>query len=273
MALTPGFLQKAGTFTVERAAGHDFGDVDLTKPPVGVGHTTEGSFESAYGKFGSVDAPHFLVGKDAHGKVRICQFVALGRVAGALEHPQGTEPTNGWARAQIELVGFSKLDPWKPDEDVLDAFAALVGTLRDAAGIPLVRPFPNTLDKHVTWATTQNPRRLSGKWGHAGGWWMHLEVPNNKHWDMGAFEWTAAFDRAARYLTGGGGDLQVPSPIPDWFWAWANWRLGREQFRQFGKANPQHRPAGVPTPVPQWAWQHLSNILDKEHAEHAAPAH
>ena len=87
--LTPGFLTKVGSIRVEKMPVRDFGDVDLSKAPVGVGHTTEGSFESALQKFQSVDAPHFLVGADRTGKVRICQLVALGRTAGRAGAPFG----------------------------------------------------------------------------------------------------------------------------------------------------------------------------------------
>src|SRR6476659_3874421 len=54
VVLTPGFLTKVGSIRVERVPAHDFGDVDLSRAPVGVGHTTEGSFESALQKFESV---------------------------------------------------------------------------------------------------------------------------------------------------------------------------------------------------------------------------
>ena len=173
MVLTPGFLTKVRSIRVERVPAHDFGAVDLSKAPVGVGHTTEGSFESALQKFESVDAPHFLVGADRKGKVRICQLVALGRTAGALEHRKGTVETNSWARAQIELAGFSKKSPWLPNQDVLDAFTQLVAALRGTAGIPLHRPFPDAMiPAGIIWATTKNPRRNSGHWGRrsqAGG--------------------------------------------------------------------------------------------------------
>jgi hypothetical protein len=143
------------------------------------------------------DTPSFLLGRDRAGNVRVVQMVALGQTAGALEHI-ASDPveTNRWAVAQIELVGSSRSEPWLPDEDVLGAFCALLAHLSDVAGIPLSRPFPDDLDPGVVWATRGNPRRLGNLWGRTPGWFMHLEVPVNSHWDMGAFRWQDALARA-----------------------------------------------------------------------------
>ena len=258
--LTPGFLTKVGSIRVERVPAHDFGDVDLSKAPVGVGHTTEGSFESALQKFESVDAPHFLVGADRKGKVRICQLVALGRTAGALEHNKGTVETNRWARAQIELAGFSKKSAWLPNQDVLDAFTQLVAALRGRAGIPLHRPFPDAMiPAGIIWATTKNPRRKSGHWGTLAGWWNHLEVPGNAHWDMGAFRWTPVLKNAQSLVKPA--PEARPTTLPSWFWPWVEWRLGEGEFKSFGAAAEKHRPKEAPRPIPDWAWKRFAKFV------------
>lgn len=192
------WLAKVGRITVERVqVPHELVACDRSRPPAGVGHTTEGSFESALTVFREHYAPNFMVGRDARGRVRILQFVPIGYQSAALENHVGGGETNRWARAQIELVGSSSLQPWVPGPAVLEAFAGLLAALKTNAGIPLLRPFPDTLPAG-TWATESNARRLSGKWGSAAGWFNHLEVPENDHWDMGAFQWRTAFAIAAR---------------------------------------------------------------------------
>jgi hypothetical protein len=264
MPFTPGWITKAGPFHVEKLVCKDSGTIELSRPPVGVGHTTECTFEQALDKFRHTDAPNFLVGRDAHGKVRILQLVALGRCACALENRGGGVETNHWVRAQIELAADSKTHPWLPDDELLGAFSALVAQLKMSAGIPLVRPFPDELDPAQKWAVTTNPRRTSGKWGDVAGWFNHLEVPENDHWDMGAFRWSEAFKRAHAFLEGK--PQPEPATLPPWFSHWADWRLGRGEFSGLGKAEPAHRPAGVPSPIPEWAWKRLEHVVGSSHA-------
>jgi len=267
----PGFLSKVGPHRVERVFSRDFGEVDLSKPPVGVGHTTEGSFESALAKFEHTDAPNFMIGRDTRGKLRIIQFIELGRVAAALEHRKGTVETNRWARAQIELVGTSKKTSWLPaDKELLDAFTQLVAILHQRCEIPLHRPFPDALiPTGIVWATTKNPRRLSGHWGSAAGWWNHLEVPGNEHWDMGAFRWTPVLRNAQSAVQPS--PEPKPTKPPPWFWEWAAWRLGVGEFKPFGSAEPARRPPDAPAQVPDWAWKRLSRLVAAQHAKSPMP--
>jgi hypothetical protein len=45
--------------------------------------------------------------------------------------------------------------------------------------------------------------------------------------------------------------------IPTWFWAWAEWRLGRGPYK--GHANdPALRPKAAPKKIPYWAWVKLA---------------
>lgn len=48
-----------------------------------------------------------------------------------------------------------------------------------------------------------------------------------------------------------------PVPVPQWFWAWARWYLGRAEFADDGPRDPAARPAAAPSYVPAWAWQRL----------------
>jgi hypothetical protein len=181
-----GWLKSAGVWTVEHVPCPDYaGDVDVSTPAKGVQHTTEGStIEGALAVFRQHYAPHFLVGRDAKNKVRILQLLPLGRAAAALEHPPGTVPTNGYARVQIELVGFSQHKLWCPDKDVTRALGCLYGALAQMAGIPLV---------HVS-----NPQRDPKVWAKGSGWFGHDGVPANAHWDPGVLDYATVFSYSGR---------------------------------------------------------------------------
>lgn len=158
--------------------------VDLSQPPKGVGHTTEGGWAGSMAVFTKHYAPTFMVGRNAQGVVQIVQFCPLGEMSAALENHAGGVETNRWSRAQIELVAKSSTKPWQADAEVMRAFDALLYTLRDEAGIPLV---------HVV-----NANRSAAVWTRSAGWFDHAGVPENAHWDMGAFAWPAALNAASR---------------------------------------------------------------------------
>ena len=48
-----------------------------------------------------------------------------------------------------------------------------------------------------------------------------------------------------------------PIPLPDWYWAWAEWYLGRGAYKQH-KRDPKWRPGNVPAKIPYWAWARLA---------------
>ena len=186
--MTEIWITKAGRFRVGRhECPHPGVPVDLARPRSGVLHTIEGSFDSGLAVFEQHFAPHFIV-----GPTQILQLVPLGMEATALEHDTDLPfETNRWAVAQIEIEGHSDLDPWLPAAPIRDRLEALMFALKDKAGIPLSRAFPNPLKRGVTWATASNPRRTiqPPRWGVVPGWWMHLEIPGNEHWDAGNIEW------------------------------------------------------------------------------------
>ena len=188
------WLTHAGAYGVERApAPRSRLIVDLSRPPAGIGHTTECSFECALRVFRRHYAPNFLVGRDRLGRVRIVQLVPLGQAATTLRNLEGGVETNRWARAQIELVARSHTYQWQADPGVMRAFTALLLALRDAAGIPLSRPYVDAYS-----GTAAAWRRRDGKWGRTAGWFNHGEIPENDHWDMGGFRWRVALAGARR---------------------------------------------------------------------------
>lgn len=195
------WLATAGPYKVERLNVPCLdADVSRTVAPKGVAHTTEGGWASAISVFRRQYAPHFMVGRD-NGRVRIVQFCPLGKAASALRNRAGGVETNRWARAQIEIVGFSSRTLWKPDPGVLQAYAALLYELRQAAGIPL-RYVPNG---------SRNPTA----WKDRPGWFAHAGVPENDHWDPGALDWTAVLNRASSFApVVNPGHAKPPTPPP-----------------------------------------------------------
>jgi hypothetical protein len=186
------WLDMAFKYRIERqAVSYLKENVDVQKPAVGVMHTTEVSFAEALKIFKTQNAPHFLVGAG-----RIIQFAPLGIMAHTLEHKKGTVETNRWARVQIEVAASSKRDLWQPDEATFDALASLAAYVEEAADVPLTRPWPDLLDKQQNWDTPSNPRRAQNLWGKQAGWFGHVEVPGNSHWDPGSLNYTALFARA-----------------------------------------------------------------------------
>jgi hypothetical protein len=237
--------------------------VDTDAPAVGVMHTIEGSLGSGLSVFQHHFAPHFAL----DGR-RIVQMIPLGMIGCACENRPGGVETNHVARAQVEVAGKSQQSPWLPDAPTTAALADLMATLDQVAEIPLKRPFADKMPP-TPWAVVSFSRRKAGKWGKTAGWFGHVEVPENAHWDPGALQWSKLLTRA-RKIAGENGQgasarrqarsAKPPTPIPAWFWVWLSWRLGEGKFEQFGAHDLKHRPE-LPfggkgqEPIPPWAWR------------------
>jgi hypothetical protein len=196
--LVRGWLREACGRTVEHMPmPHPGIRVDTTVVPQGVEHTIEGSLESGLSVFRRHYSPTFTV-----GGTRIIQHIPLGFMAAALEHTRNP-PTNGWARVQIETAGRSSEHYWLPEPKTLDSLARLMAALsfNDVAGIPLSRPFADPMPA-PPWSTPLFSRRLSGHWGRTAGWYGHVDVPENSHWDPGALLWGEVLRRAKEYSRG-----------------------------------------------------------------------
>lgn len=231
------------------------GAVDLDAPPTGVVHTIEGSLESGLGVFRRHYAPHFALEGN-----RVVQLVPLGTMAAALENRPGGVETNSITRVQIELAGHSHQEPWECDATTRNALADLLATLVRAAGIPLERPFPDEMPP-PPWATVSFERRNAGKWGRVAGWYGHVEVPENEHWDPGAFRWSRLLERAKTLANGDRAELSAqpaaprpPKRLPKWYWHWLAWLLGEGEYKRYGGRNAKHRPPDAPRKIPAWAW-------------------
>ena len=185
-----GWIKRIGDFEVERAeikrpGGKPYFNNSHTR--IGVLHTTEG--DNVSGAFAALSsahsAPHFIAGEH-----RILQCRPVTKQGAALLSTAKYNP-NTDAALQIEMVGRSKQTLWLPPDGSLEPVLAI---MRWAAGdpldIPLTRPVDEWLDDcsdvHLPWAVTNNARRLrKNTWPKIAGWYMHMEVPVNNHWDCG----------------------------------------------------------------------------------------
>lgn len=188
---TDGWVNRIGDFDVERAEikrpnNRPYFNNSHTR--IGVLHTTEGNdvqsaFDTLKARF---SAPHFIAGEH-----RILQCRPITKQAAALR-PSSQYNPNTDAALQIEMVGRSKQTLWlPPDSSMLPVVAIMRWAVNDPLNIPLKRPVDAWLDDctdvQLPWAKTNNARRIAQNiWPKVTGWYMHMEVPVNDHWDCGA---------------------------------------------------------------------------------------
>ena len=188
---TDGWIDRIGSFEVERAEikrPNNKPYFNNSHTRIGVLHTTEG--DNVHGAFVTLkanhSAPHFIAGEG-----RILQCRPVTKQAAALRSSTQYNP-NTDAALQIEMVGRSKQSLWLPaDGSLLPVVAIMNWAEGDPLNIPLQRPADAWLDDctdvELPWATTKNGRRLTKNiWPKVAGWYMHMEVPVNDHWDCGA---------------------------------------------------------------------------------------
>jgi hypothetical protein len=196
------WLDQAGRFPIDHIGGipHFNQSVLLDAPRTGVLHTTEGGWAGSLAIFKQHFAPHFMLGFDAAAqKVRIAQLVQIGTIGAALK------AHNDQAIVQIEMIGFSKEQPWIPDDDTLEALASLMAVCASEYAIALSHAWP---DGDFGKAGS-NPHRASGKYGTVAGWYGHGDCPApDTHWDPGNLKWSVVLDRATQIL----GTLGAPRP-------------------------------------------------------------
>jgi hypothetical protein len=184
-AMPAGFINKLpGGIKVEhRPADKDWGDVDLDSPPKGCGHTTEVDGLPSYGP-GQTDAPTFTIGKDT-----VWQHRGLGKSCGTLENDAGGMPeTNRAIRIQFELVEFSTREKWLPKPSFqVEALGAIKELAQDKLDVPPGHVWPDQQDDGIL--ATEDYHRRASKFPTVPGWYGHVEIPENEHWDWGSLLW------------------------------------------------------------------------------------
>ena len=184
-------IDHAGEFKVyQDDCPHSNKKVRLNVPRAGIIHTVQGGWSGGMSVFERHYAPHFILGVDQedHSKVHIAQLVPIGYIGSALK------AHNNLAIVQIEITGFCKTELWRPDETTCEALASLMVVCEKEFGIPLSHPWPDS-----DWGRAgDNPHRHSGKFGKVAGWFGHVDVPDNDHYDPGQLEWSYIFDLAKK---------------------------------------------------------------------------
>jgi len=179
-----GFINKlpGGIEVIHRPAAKDWGDVDLSSPPKGCGHTTETTSLPSY-REGQRDAPTFTVGFD-----KVWQHRGLGKSCGTLQNLAGGVETNRLIRIQFELIGSSTRESWLPAGSFQrEALAAIKELAHDELDVPPGHAWPDKQDDGDR-ANMAYPRRHS-KFPSVPGWYGHIEIPENEHWDWGSLRW------------------------------------------------------------------------------------
>lgn len=179
-------------------------------------HTTEGSSWPGYGGGGS--APHFTVRRGRATKSNIRQHIDTAYSAKALVNRRGGVQTNNAGAIQIEFIGSCDRSYARKhglfftedaDDDDLEALAAVLAWIHEEHGVPLV------IDGNLDWPTTNAayataPQRLSyAQWNEYRGMLGHTHVPENDHWDPGAFP-VARLLRLARAGSSSSGNARKP---------------------------------------------------------------
>src|SRR5271166_1722007 len=198
------WLETAGKFPIEHIGGipHFNQAVDFDGPRTGILHTTEGGWNSSLSVFKQHYSPHFMLGLDNAGKIRIAQLVQVGVIGAALV-------THNWIPiVQVEMIGYSKDKPWDEDSETSAAIAALMAECKKEYGIPPSRPWA---DGVFGMARASDPHRAEGKFGKIAGWYGHGDCPApDSHWDPGDLEWSRIFSLA----NGLPASTASPSPAP-----------------------------------------------------------
>lgn len=152
-------------------------------------HTTEGSSWPGYGGGGS--APHFTVHRD--GTIR--QHIDTSRSAKALVNRSGGVQTNNGGVIQIEFIGscdraWARKHGLFFTEDATDkdlaGLARVLAWISKTHGVPLTATGLRWPTSNAAYATA--PQRMSySAWNAYRGVCGHTHVPENDHWDPGAF--------------------------------------------------------------------------------------
>jgi hypothetical protein len=182
--MASGFVDKlpGGIEVTKRPAEFQWGDVNEDSPPKAVGHTTQTTSLPSY-REGQRDAPTFTVGEH-----NVWQHRGLMKGCGTLQNDAGGTETNTIVRLQIEIIGFSSRRSWLPDSAFQrDALAAIKQLAKQELDIPIRHVHPDKQDQGVI-ASEAYPRRHE-KFPNVPGWYAHVEVPENDHWDWGSLRW------------------------------------------------------------------------------------
>lgn len=175
------------------------------RPPAGpmeggghkiVWHTTEGrNLRAMQEVLNNKNAgPHFLIGRDGTSREHftVVQFFPLNQGARALRNDSSDlQPTNRANAIQVEICAFAKDAPEDYKQPgIMTALANLVRLIEHRVDVP--RKAPRSFK-------VGTPRYTDAGFVKAAGHVGHAHVPDNDHWDPGAFNIAKVF-RAIKRL-------------------------------------------------------------------------
>jgi hypothetical protein len=167
-------------------------------------HTTETARLPGY-REGSV-APHFTIGvgdpgslpNEESGRVRIWQHISLDRTASALRHNPGTIETNHMGAHCIQIECITYIGDQEAagivgnkgnfPKALSKALAGLVGEITAALGDININIHPEKWSASGSYGEKASQRLSEKEWENFNGICGHEHVPNNTHWDPGAFD-------------------------------------------------------------------------------------
>lgn len=188
-------------------ATEDGGPQDRSYPPRLVLHTTEGggTIAALFAYYhGSTFWPHFTADLTRH---QLAQHIPFSRGGRALSHSTSTQ-TNDANCIQVEIIGHAAQAALWPVADVEWLGRALAGVLNT---LGIRRSGPTFVAGGAGFGAPQ--RMTEGAWRVFNGVCGHQHVPENDHWDPGAFNLAAFLRGATPHTTEPDMHVTLDSPI------------------------------------------------------------
>ena len=178
---------------------------------------------------------HDLIKEDGTEVTHLVPYAEKAWHAGALNSSSEGIALAGYAR-DFEIVtgGDKRVIGWSFNQDGEQALAKIIAKRLVARGLEPV------------W-TTDTVK---------GGFCRHADLQSDRSDptpDVNEWKILVAMVQAEYQALKNPPEKPWPIPVPAWFWPWARWRLGVAEYKIYGPANPDFRPASAPLPGPSWA--------------------
>jgi hypothetical protein len=109
----------------------------------------------------------------------------------------------------------------------------------------------------------QDPTSALEQWDHAGGkvvdGLLRRRQAEAKLYTAGEYGDGQPPEQPERQETSAG-DAEIPNPVPAWAWQWAEWKLGRAEFKGHAGDPKLRAKTNAPATVPPWAWKFLARF-------------
>jgi GH24 family phage-related lysozyme (muramidase) len=110
----------------------------------------------------------------------------------------------------------------------------------------------------------QDPTSALEQWDHAGGkvveGLLRRRQAEAKLYTAGDYGDGKPADQTATRQQASANDTEIPSPVPAWAWDWAEWKLGRAEYKGHAGDPALRAKTHAPATVPPWAWKFLARF-------------